>query len=364
MKNKYLSIYFFIYVKIIFMDLLINFFKKNQIFLFYFFISCILLFFIFQNFSVDDFEKNNRVRDDLFKNTTLENQEEKDSDGDGLYDWQEVLYRTDPEDKDSDGDGVSDGDEVKRGMDPNDFGAGKKDSIEKIEVIQENVLTLEKQKEELEEIYNRQSNFYQRLEELKKKAELSNEEKIFILNEDKRRQEIKEVLNNSGKIIKNNQVEISNNIEVFNNLFAFFTPKNNQENLEKYIEENSEYSEILDFKIEYRKFNVKEIENLENLAQSFLSISTILENQNISNFDLNFLHKNLYRSYKRMGDSILEMVNAAKKGQKSGDISVILNYTSAVSLNTRSRKDIHVFLKVNNVDFGSGDSGNMFVYSL
>lgn len=36
----------------------------------------------------------------------------KDSDGDGLYDWEEELWNTDPKNADSDGDGTSDGDEV------------------------------------------------------------------------------------------------------------------------------------------------------------------------------------------------------------------------------------------------------------
>jgi len=43
-----------------------------------------------------------------------------DSDGDGLSDWQEVVYGTDPYDPDTDGDGLSDGDEVERGTDPLD----------------------------------------------------------------------------------------------------------------------------------------------------------------------------------------------------------------------------------------------------
>ncbi|HEX9609122.1 MAG TPA: hypothetical protein VGA06_02855 [Candidatus Paceibacterota bacterium] len=36
----------------------------------------------------------------------------EDSDNDGLYDWEEELWGTDPQNKDSDGDGTEDGDEV------------------------------------------------------------------------------------------------------------------------------------------------------------------------------------------------------------------------------------------------------------
>ena len=43
---------------------------------------------------------------------------ERDSDGDGLKDWEEVLWKTDPHKKDTDGDGTSDYDEVMAGRDP------------------------------------------------------------------------------------------------------------------------------------------------------------------------------------------------------------------------------------------------------
>jgi len=46
-----------------------------------------------------------------------------DSDGDGLFDREEVkVYKTDPLDKDTDGDGFLDGDEVKNGYNPNGEG--------------------------------------------------------------------------------------------------------------------------------------------------------------------------------------------------------------------------------------------------
>jgi len=41
-----------------------------------------------------------------------------DSDNDGLPDWKEALYGTDPHNPDTDGDGTTDGDEVAQGRDP------------------------------------------------------------------------------------------------------------------------------------------------------------------------------------------------------------------------------------------------------
>lgn len=48
----------------------------------------------------------------------------QDSDKDGLADWEEVLWKTDPKNHDTDGDGMSDGDEVKANRDPSVKGAG------------------------------------------------------------------------------------------------------------------------------------------------------------------------------------------------------------------------------------------------
>ncbi len=43
---------------------------------------------------------------------------EKDSDNDGLPDWEEALYGTNPNNPDTDGDGTPDGEEIKEGRDP------------------------------------------------------------------------------------------------------------------------------------------------------------------------------------------------------------------------------------------------------
>ena len=54
------------------------------------------------------------------KNATelVDSSMDKDSDNDGLKDWEEVLWHTDPHNPDTDGDGTPDGAEVKEGRDP------------------------------------------------------------------------------------------------------------------------------------------------------------------------------------------------------------------------------------------------------
>jgi len=51
----------------------------------------------------------------------------QDSDGDGLKDWEETIFRTDPHNPDTDGDGTSDKDEIAQGRDP--LKAGPNDKI-------------------------------------------------------------------------------------------------------------------------------------------------------------------------------------------------------------------------------------------
>lgn len=55
----------------------------------------------------------------------------RDSDNDGLKDWEEILWKTDPNRPDTDGDGTPDAEEVKLGRDP--ISAGPNDKLKKPE---------------------------------------------------------------------------------------------------------------------------------------------------------------------------------------------------------------------------------------
>lgn len=63
----------------------------------------------------------------------------KDSDGDSLYDWEEVLWGTDPQNKDSDGDGTNDGEEVENKRDPSKAGPGDSLAVRVDSSLYENV---------------------------------------------------------------------------------------------------------------------------------------------------------------------------------------------------------------------------------
>lgn len=62
----------------------------------------------------------------LLANSTSTDLATRDSDGDGLPDWEERLYGTDPFNPDTDGDGTPDGKEVAEGRDPRKAGPDDK----------------------------------------------------------------------------------------------------------------------------------------------------------------------------------------------------------------------------------------------
>ncbi len=53
----------------------------------------------------------------------------KDSDADGLKDWEEALWKTDPNNRDTDNDGTPDGQEIKENRNPLVAGDGKSDKL-------------------------------------------------------------------------------------------------------------------------------------------------------------------------------------------------------------------------------------------
>ncbi len=78
----------------------------------------IIIFYILNSYILGDKKNLAFASDDL--SGIVQEEKNKDSDNDGLKDWEERLYGTDIKIKDSDKDGVNDGDEVKKGSDPND----------------------------------------------------------------------------------------------------------------------------------------------------------------------------------------------------------------------------------------------------
>jgi len=66
------------------------------------------------NFKVE----NNNISAEKSLSSALTDANNIDTDGDGISDWQEVLYGTNPKKADTDGDGTNDSDEIKGNRDP------------------------------------------------------------------------------------------------------------------------------------------------------------------------------------------------------------------------------------------------------
>ncbi len=93
----------------------------GAIFLFALIVLAFVLFFFKNGFTSMSFEKPSNT---ATKNIVLINN--KDSDGDGLKNWEEVLWKTDPNNPDSDGDGTTDGEEIRTNRDPTTAGPNDK----------------------------------------------------------------------------------------------------------------------------------------------------------------------------------------------------------------------------------------------
>ncbi|PID83267.1 hypothetical protein CSB11_01885 [Candidatus Campbellbacteria bacterium] len=85
----------------------------------------VVLFILIESyFKKGEIEK--KVAKEKLEKSIKYNVSEKDTDDDGLLDWQERLYKTDVNNPDTDNDGVLDGKEVKKGTDPTDTFNSKK----------------------------------------------------------------------------------------------------------------------------------------------------------------------------------------------------------------------------------------------
>jgi len=333
-----------------------EFLKKYAVYIFYFSVIFLLIFFIYRNFSVTkEFEKNAEIAKNIKKQKVLEKKEQKDTDGDGLKDWQEVLYRTDPELADSDGDGISDGDEVKNGTDPAKYGEEKGSRVEKI--------TKEvKERSDLEKVFDQQKARQINFDLLKKKKGLSEAEKRKLEKEMERKIALKKTLNTAAErmIEKNYPIDKKKEEYYYGNLFLSFYP-----DYENRVKEALPEEKLEGLRIEkYKKFTQAEIEDFKVLAHSYINIADELGRVEIEDFDLNMVMESLEDSYRNMGEKTLSLIEKMQKNDLEGATEMIQDYGSAVRINVESRIGIRKFIDVNRINFSDSEAGKIFVYSL
>lgn len=102
-------------------------------------VFCVILYMIITNSVIQNKQSLTQAQVRL-ENSINNSIKEKDTDGDGLLDWQERLHGTDENNPDTDTDGVSDGQEIKVGTNPLD--PFNKESKERLVKVKEDTVNM------------------------------------------------------------------------------------------------------------------------------------------------------------------------------------------------------------------------------
>jgi hypothetical protein len=188
------------------------------------------------------------------KETTIESQT-KDSDNDGLKDWEEDLYKTDPNNPDTDGDGYLDGEEINSGHNPLFKGPGDKLSFYPLPLgdvynITKKVIN-DEHIEKLLESYLLHKNEY-----LEDHPEINNPDEFLALTEESTLEEMsrRAIYDNYEDLMANTESILFELPEIFDikitNDDIEISQNNDKESIESYVLEASEFlnSEAFFFK--------------------------------------------------------------------------------------------------------------------
>lgn len=323
-------------------------------------IALLLIFFIFKNFAViADIEEAQDIANNIKEKEVLDNQEESDTDNDGLLDWQELLYGTDSEIADTDGDGMSDGEEVQKSRSPIIFGSGNQDQIDKILSTNKNVVTLADQKEFFDQAYAERQIREQKIQNILLQKIKTPEELAYLSAESARKDVIFKDINLAGLIIKDNSFDISTTHKPFNNMFLFFFP-DNEENAKNIFASGIETLKLP----EYDPLSATDKQNIQNFITKYEKIGDGLQKVKINDFDLQRMIKNLGENYSSMSDAIFEIKNLTDAGDREINIQpILMEYSNALILFTKNRKYINDFLVLNKVALTELHPGFFFIFS-
>ena len=204
----------------------------------------------------------------------------KDEDGDGLKDWEEILWKTDPLNPDTDHDGTPDGEEIRANRDPlkkppdelTDYSGANASSTAPETLTQKlgknflfNYLSVkglegltEEQKKNIED-----SVFSEILSGVSYEKKYS-EGDIKTIN-DNSKESVKNYINNLGKIFKNFEAAQKNDLEIFEEIVS-----NEKENKEKLKE--LENNKIIYKKTAYEILNLAAPSGYKNIHLGFSNV--------------------------------------------------------------------------------------------
>jgi len=256
---------------------------------------------------------------------------EKDTDGDGLEDWKENLYKTDPNNKDTDKDGLSDFEEVKNGWDPLVAGKGNlENKIKEIQAKRDFFLSLEEQKKEFQKL---------RLEikENKKNNFKNYSSKI-----------------GQNKIIDKVKIDLKNNVNNVAEIILFYD-KTDYKEIQK-IQDNL-------LKKSSQKINKQKVQkNIQNLRK----ISNILKSKKVSNNLLENYVLGLSNGFGKLADGIEEILNLEEKSEKDKDkiLEALKKYSEGASDIVKFRGKIFLLIEEYEIEFQPNEAGSYFDYRI
>ncbi|MEX0917384.1 MAG: hypothetical protein WDZ90_02595 [Candidatus Paceibacterota bacterium] len=268
----------------------------------------------------------------------------RDSDNDGLLDWEEELWGTHKNNPDTDGDGTNDGDEVDRGRDPTI--PGPNDSLEN-KTAPSQLQNSGSGDENLTDTDRFSREFFENYFNLRQSGILSSEQGQSLLLS----QAIRGIGQVSPKTYTSNDLKISNDsskgaLRAYGNALGDIISSNSIENENEAVIllralENEDESEL------QKLDEIKEV--YEGMAQDMLLISVPGE--------VASLHLNLLNNFLQLEFDIEAMKNVYTDPIRV--LTVIQNYRDHVKHLGEALLSYGSFFKSKNITFGESESGSI-----
>ncbi len=311
--------------------------------IFYIFIFFFLIFLIYNNFSfIKKIEEIEEKKREFNKSKIYSEKKEKDTDGDGLFDWEEILYGTDFELKDTDGDGYDDFWEIENQMDPLVPGNGKKEDIEKISLKTERVLTIKESQNEFEKIKKE-------LKEKNKKIEELNELKL-------KGEKIKKELEFYRKEIEKEKEILIDDLNLAANVLNFNTPVIKNALIESFI--SYFYPDF-----EGDRLTEENIKIVEEYILNTKILSEKIKNMKIKDSRLRAIFDSLSEVFFEIYENFENLLVLYKEEKKEGGIEFVENYIFIIEREIILRRRINEIIEIYNLDIKESDPASVFLFS-
>jgi hypothetical protein len=272
---------------------------------------------------------------------------QKDTDGDGLLDWEEGLWKTDISNKDTDGDGTNDGDEVALGRNPSIAGPDDTIDIER----HQNTPQFATESVELNQTDRFAREFFTHYLSQKQTTGIVSQEELVL-------ETLESSYLSGGQktyIPKNLRTTSSNSEETFHtygNSLGTALIQSSPNNLENEID-------IFDEAV--RSGSLERLADLDPIIEGYSNFLQELEEMTIPDDALEF-HINLLTAVFGIQAGLQDMRNVTEDSLTA--LIAINTYSDGVEFLRISFEDLIFFFIQNNVVFQQSESGFNFISSI